>query len=168
MEESLKQEREPFGAEAVAVADDAAVAVAPRRAFLASVRGVALERGAELLCALLLALMSLNLLTVVARKSITVDEIVMIPSAYYHLVAGNYQLVNEHPPLSKFLAALPLLFIQPREMRPAETNVPPNTPGEEWVYQERFWEDNREDFRTISFWSRVPMVALAVGLGVLV
>ncbi len=171
MEESLKQGREPFGAEAASVAGvaaDVATDAAPRRALLASVRAVARARGAELLCALLLCLMSLNLLTVVARKSITVDEVVMIPSAYYHLVAGNFQLVHEHPPLSKILAALPLLFIQPKEIQPHQTGGPLNSNNEEWAYQERFWQDNRADFEAISFWTRVPMIALAVGLGVLV
>jgi 4-amino-4-deoxy-L-arabinose transferase-like glycosyltransferase len=165
MEESLKQEREPFGAAPPA---DLTAGGEKRRALLASVRGAALERGAELACALLLCLMSLNLLTVVARKSITVDEVVMIPSAYYHLAAGNFQLVHEHPPLSKILAALPLLFIQPKEIKPHETGGPLNSNNEEWVYQERFWQDNRTDFEAISFWTRVPMIALAIGLGVLI
>ncbi|MCA1635834.1 MAG: glycosyltransferase family 39 protein [Acidobacteria bacterium] len=156
----MKQESETSGA--------GAFVAAPRRALLATARSAALARGAEALCALLLCVMSINLLTVVARKSITVDEVVMIPSAYYHLVAGNFQLVHEHPPLSKILAAVPLLFIQPRELDSRRTGAPPASPAEEWAYQEHFWQDNRAAFETISFWTRVPMIALAVALGVLV
>lgn len=94
------------------------------------------------------------MLAVVRRKNITVDEIVMIPSAYYHLVAGNFQLVNEHPPLAKLLAAAPLLLIQPNETQPPELM--------------RFWEANTANFEAISFWARVPMVLFTVALGVLI
>ncbi len=154
---------ETSAAVAAAVADSA-----PRRTLQASVKSAVLARGAEALCALLLCVMSINLLTVVARKSITVDEVVMIPSAYYHLVAGNFQLVHEHPPLSKLLAALPLLFIQPHELDPRKTNETPNSPAEEWAFAGHFWQDNRDSFESISFWTRVPMIALAVALGVLI
>jgi hypothetical protein len=94
------------------------------------------------------------MLAVVRRKNITVDEIVMIPSAYYHLAAGNFQLVNEHPPLAKFLAATPLLLIQPNEPQPPEVM--------------RFWEDNSANFETISFWARVPMILCTIALGILI
>ena len=39
---------------------------------------------------------------------------------------------------------------------------------QQWAYQERFWEDNRGSFETISFWTRVPMIALTVALGILI
>src|SRR5215831_761879 len=67
---------------------------------------------AELISGLLLAVMGLQMLAVISRKSITLDEIVMIPAAYYHLADGNFQLINEHPPLAKIIAAVPLLFVQ--------------------------------------------------------
>lgn len=70
---------------------------------------------AQLIVIALLAVMAANLLTVIKRKSITIDEIAHIPAGYYHLVAGNYTLNNEHPPLVKVWAALPLLFLQPNE-----------------------------------------------------
>src|SRR5438552_15308 len=71
----------------------------PRRA-ISSIRSWARRHAAELMCAGLLAGMSWQMLAVISRKSITIDEIVMIPAAYYHLVAGDFQLVNEHPPLA--------------------------------------------------------------------
>lgn len=119
------------------------------------------SRGALRLCALMLAVMSVNLLTVTARKSITTDEIPLIPAAYYHLKTSEFRLVNEHPPLPKLLAGLPLLVIKPREFG----RVP--TPAEQWACVVRFWEDNRADFARISFWARVPMIALTVALGFL-
>lgn len=112
--------------------------------------------------------MAANLLTVIWRKSITCDEVVLIPSAYYHLVAGNFQLVHEHPPLAKIIAAIPLLIIQPDEAD-AQTIAAATEPGgHEWAYVSAFWHDNRARFEAISFWTRVPMILLALALGVLI
>ena len=132
-----------------------------------SARAWASARRAGLACAALLSVMSLQMLSVVARKSITVDEIVMIPAAYYHLAAGDFQLVHEHPPLSKILAGVPLLFIQPAEAGPAKIRAPRGSPEAKWAMQESFWEENRAAFGAICFWARVPAVALTAGLGVL-
>ena len=109
----------------------------------------------QLIVIALLAVMAANLLAVINRKSITADEIVHIPAGYYYLVAGDYTLNNEHPPLVKVWAALPLLFLQP--------NVPPLTAA----YGD-FWTGNAHEFETISFWTRVPMVALTLVLGFLI
>src|SRR5215207_4897581 len=139
----------------------------PRRA-LRHVRAWARARAAGLACAALLAFMSLQMLAVVSRKCITVDEVVMIPVAYYHLAAGNCQHVHEHPPLSKILAGLPLLFLQPDETDPRRLGHAPDSPVGKWTYEERFWEDNPRLFESISFWARVPMICLTVLTGVLV
>ncbi len=107
------------------------------------------------------------MLAVIARKSITNDEIVMIPAAYYHLVSGDYQVVNEHPPLSKIIAALPLLFIQPNETRTSEFPQNLNSSDRTWMVQEHFWRTNLKNLDTISFWTRAPAILLTVALGVL-
>ena len=138
----------------------------PRRAR-ARAWAWARERAAVLACAALLALMSLQMLAVVWRKSITVDEVVMIPAAYYHLAAGNCQLVHEHPPLAKILAGIPLLFLQPDETDPRKWDQAPDSPIGKWTYEERFWEDNPSLFESISFWARVPMILLTVLTGLL-
>jgi len=139
----------------------------PRRA-LRHVRTWARTHAAWLACAALLAFMSLQMLAVVWRKSITVDEVVMIPAAYYHLAAGNCQLVHEHPPLSKILAGIPLLFIQPDETDPRKWGQAPDSPIGKWTYEERFWEENPRLFESISFWARVPLIVLTVLTGLLV
>src|ERR1700730_11703246 len=104
MEDALKQKEEA----GVPVGETIA------RAF-AVVRQLIAVRKAEAVCAALLVLMAANLFASISRKSITNDEIVHIPAGYYHLVAGKFQLNNEHPPLVKMWDALPLLFIQPNE-----------------------------------------------------
>ena len=157
MNESLSQDQ----------TDAAAFVFEPRRAASSTWQWVR-QHVAELLCALFVGAMSFNMLMVIARKSITLDETVMIPSAYYHLAAGNFQLVHDHPPLSKILAALPLLLIQPAELSQRNLVGEPYSPEREGAYQGYFWHDNRAKFEQISFWARVPMIALAAGLGVLI
>ncbi|HEX3085278.1 MAG TPA: glycosyltransferase family 39 protein, partial [Pyrinomonadaceae bacterium] len=123
---------------------------------------------AEIACGLVLTLMALQMLVVISRKSITNDEIVLIPSAYYHLVGDNYRLVNEHPPLSKIVAGTAFLFVQPNEGLATEVTAENNPDYERWQYYLGFWEHNRDRFEAISFWPRVPMILLTVALGVLV
>lgn len=122
----------------------------------------------QLWCAALLAVMALNLVSVTLRKSVTTDEIVLIPSAYYHLVADEIHLIGQHPPLCKWLAGFPLLFIQPHEWKPAVIDPAGPPDQHEWDYNMHFWQDNRGLFTAICFWSRVPMIALTLGLGLLV
>ena len=110
------------------------------------------SHAAEFTSGALLALMGSQMFVVIWRKNLTVDELVMIPSAYYHLVDGDFQLVNEHPPLSKIVAAVPLLFVQPNEQ-------PDHS---------RFLEYNQKKFASISFWTRTGMIALTLALGVLI
>ncbi len=122
----------------------------------------------EVLCAGILIAVAVNLTSVLGRKSITADEIVLIPAAYYNLVTDDFQLVREHPPLCKLLAGVPLLFIQPQEL-PSDTISPTMPRGDsEWFYAMRFWEDNRAQFEAICFWARVPLIALTVSFGWLV
>jgi hypothetical protein len=150
-----------------AAADDAIVEIDASRAF-AKLRAWATANVAELFCAALLASMSLQMFAVISRKSITVDEVVMIPSAYYHLATGNFQLVNEHPPLAKIAAGLPLLFIQPNEIKPEQIHGEPGSIAEKWSHAESFWENNPDNFAALSFWPRIPMILLSVVLGLVI
>ena len=124
---------------------------------------------AAALCAgALLVVMGLQMFAVIRRKSITVDEILMIPSAYYHLTSANFQLVNEHPPLAKLVAGVPLLFVQPEEARPDQMNAPAGSPDAKWAYYDSFWENNRDRFEPLSFWPRTGMIALTLALGIVI
>lgn len=104
------------------------------------------------------------LLTAISRKSITNDEIVHIPAGYFHLVDGNFQVNNEHPPLAKVWAALPLLFIQPNEP-PAESH---DSIDSIQGFYAPFWKVNRVSFEAVSFAARAMMSAFAVALGWLI
>src|SRR6267378_8410560 len=70
---------------------------------------------AEAICAGLLLVMAVNMFAAISHKGITNDEIVHIPAGYYHLVAGDFQLNNEHPPLMKMWAAVRVVLILPNE-----------------------------------------------------
>ena len=138
------------------------------RRTLAAIGHWAVAHLAELSCAVLLAVMSLQMFAVISRKSITIDEIVLIPSGYYHLAAGNHQLVNEHPPLAKIIAGIPTLFIQPGEVKPEQIHGAPGSIEERWAYAETFWENNPGLFASLSFWPRLPAIMLTVLLGLLI
>ena len=133
----------------------------------AAIRRLVVARKAEVVCAVLLLLLAANLLASISRKSITNDEIVHIPAGYYHLVAGEFQLNNEHPPLVKIWAALPLLFIQPEEP-PAPKTEDENFMERTWGFHERFWQANRARFQTVTFWPRVMMIPVTLALGALI
>jgi hypothetical protein len=122
----------------------------------------------ELMAGAILLVMAVNLVSVLSRKSITTDEIVLIPSAYYHWVDNDVHLIGQHPPLCKLLAGLPVLFLQPNEWEPEKLDPAGPSDQHEWGYVQRFWQDNREQFEAISFWSRIPMIALTLALGALV
>jgi hypothetical protein len=133
----------------------------------ASAKRLAVARKVEIVCGVLLLAMAANLLISISRKSITNDEIVHIPAGYYHLVAGEFQLNNEHPPLVKMWAALSLLFLQPDEP-PAPINEAENFMERTWGFHERFWQANQPRFDTVTFWPRAMMVPITLALGVLI
>ena len=148
-------------------ADNADIQLDVRRALTVT-RTWIVANAAEFGCALMLTLMALQMLAIISRKSITVDEVVMIPAGYYHLAAGNAELVHEHPPFSKIIAAIPLLFLQPAEIRPDQIKGAPGSGDQKWAYEETFWENNPEQFLSLSYWPRVFMIALTVALGLLI
>src|SRR5205085_5790180 len=123
------------GASSPVVARDAPVVA---RHALSSARRWVAARWDVAACTALLAVMSFQMLAVVWQKSITTDEIVMIPAAYYYLVAGDCRLVNEHPPFVKLVAALPLLFVQPKEA-PPQTPLTEDSALVKFEYADSFW-----------------------------
>lgn len=135
---------------------------------LAAGRWVGIRHAAEALCFVMLLLMAINFLTVIFRKNITIDEATHIPAGYYHLVDGNFRFNNEHPPLIKMFAAVPLLFIQPAA--PPLPEAGPAKSHREYAANATwsFWGANTGHFETISFWSRVPMIVIALALGALI
>jgi 4-amino-4-deoxy-L-arabinose transferase-like glycosyltransferase len=111
--------------------------------------------------------MAINLLTVVARKSITIDETLAIPAGYYYLTTEAFYIDNDHPPLPKMLAALPLLFFSV-QAPPLDDRNNEASAQQTLTAGARFWSANRDHFETIFFWARVPMIILTLLLGALI
>ena len=123
------------------------------------------SRRAGVLCVALLALMGAQMLFVIRQKSITVDEWVLIPAGFYHLTAGDFRPVHEHPPVAKVLGAAPLVALG--------AEAPPVAAGaHDYAYFlgrfEEFWRMNAGRLDYLCFWARVPAVALTLVLGALV
>ncbi len=108
------------------------------------------------------------MLAAISRKSITTDELVHIPAGYYHLVVGDFQFLNQHPPLPMMIGALPLLLIQPGEVPESEREKIPHNDEFATAVSERFWTPNDTSFQTISFWTRIPMIAFTVLFGTVI
>lgn len=120
---------------------------------------------AELICAALLLLLGFNLITAIRRKSLTNDEFYNIPAGYYNLAARDFGLNNVHPPLVRMISAVPLL--------PLHLQMPPGQPSENAIVGGHetftaFWFANLDRLELIAFWSRVPMIALTLLLGVVI
>ena len=120
---------------------------------------------AETLCACVLIVMGTNLLTALARKSLTNDEFYNIPAGYYNLATRDFAINNVHPPFVRMIAAAPLLSLR--------LNTPPRQPAENAISGghetfSAFWFANLDHLDQIAFWSRVPMVALTLVLGVII
>jgi 4-amino-4-deoxy-L-arabinose transferase-like glycosyltransferase len=122
---------------------------------------------AHLIAAGLLLVMAVNLFSVIARKSITIDETLSISSGYYYLKARAFYLHSDHPPFSKLLAGLPLVFLPLETPELADLNEE-TSDDQTLIAAKRFWTANRQHFESIFFWARVPIVILTLLLGALV
>lgn len=104
-------------------------------------------------------------LTIFASKgdSGTVDEIAHIPSGYSYLKYADFRLNPEHPPLAKALSGVLLQFVHIKDLR------------ENWSWDgmnqwEAGWNmlyHSGNNPEQILFLSRLPMILLAIGLGLL-
>lgn len=158
MDESLSQATTP---------EAGTIVVAPRKPLAPMLNWVRARR-ARLICAALLGIMSAQMLVAVSHKSISTDEVVHIPAGYYHLVLGDFQFLNQHPPVSMMIGALPLLFMQPGEMSEAELQKIPRDDAFVFVVSQRFWTPNDSFYQRVAFLTRVPMIAFTVLFGIVI
>lgn len=111
---------------------------------------------------LLLIMGGLGLGSMVGNSAI-VDEVAHIPAAYSYLRFQDYRLNPEHPPLIKDLAGFPLQFM--------DLKFPDNLPAwttdvnGQWETGWSFLYHLGNDADKILFWSRLPILLLALGFG---
>lgn len=114
--------------------------------------------------AALLLLFTILTLTSMSQKSVTNDEALHIASGYSYITLHDFRMNPEHPPLIKSLSALPLLFLDIS----IDTSHNSWTGQQKWEFGSHFLFDNSADPDTILFWARVPIVFLAILLGIYV
>ena len=120
------------------------------------------------LAALLLMLMAILAGGAALRESITVDEVAHIGAGVSYLQKLDLRLNQEHPPLAKVLAAVPLVLRGVRadysDISWTLSNTSFNAMLGEWSFGHYVvlrW-NNRV---TTLLWARVPMLALTLALG---
>lgn len=117
---------------------------------------------------LVLLFMAILAIGSLRSESLTIDELVHIPSGLSYWQKRDTRLNVEHPPLLKMISAVPLLF--------AHVNVNYSDPawcGEgnlkcEWEFGKKFVSEWNANPQHIVFLARVPMVLITLLLGVVI
>ena len=124
-----------------------------------------------LTCVLLVLLAGLSVWEM-AGDSVTFDERIRLPAGYAYWKKQDFRLDADNPPLVKFLAAAPLLAmnLQTPSMEPES---PDKYQDDYWASTARGWAFGSkflfsQDTDRIIFWGRLPLVGLALLLGLLV
>lgn len=87
--------------------------------------------------------------------AITSDEASHIPDGYYYLKTGRYFINPEHPPIIKDIAALPLLFFNPRL---PDISIEREHRNDQWDFGRDFLYYSGNDPDKIIFWSRFSII----------
>ena len=107
-----------------------------------------------------------------ARTSLTIDEGLHITSGYTILRTGDFRLVEEHPPLVKAWAAVPLLTVpdlaDPRTLPPWEEAAEPTTESLPLLQMTQQWLYPYQPITRLVFPVRAMAALLAVLLGAVV
>lgn len=120
----------------------------------------------NLIAVTLLLLMAATLVASSWNNSAIFDETAHIAAAYSYITQFDYRLNPEHPPLIKDLAALPLLFFQ-NIVFPTDTKAWQSDINGQWEQGRIFLYESGNDADKILFWMRIPIMALALAIGVL-
>lgn len=128
-----------------------------------------IKKHATLLVSVILVFHFILSVVVSTQESMTFDEKAHIPAAYSYVRYGDMRLNPEHPPLIKDLSGL---FLLPLKLDfPLEIKEWMDGYNEQWVVGDVFINCIRPDIAcndadTILFFSRLPIIILAVVLGV--
>ena len=97
-------------------------------------------------------------------KTATYDEPCHLSAGYSYLTTSDFKMNFEHPPLTKMIAALPLLFFKLKH--PAQIGSWQGT--DSFAFGREFLYHSGQDADKIIFWGRLPMILLSAMLGLLV
>ncbi|MFH1597643.1 MAG: glycosyltransferase family 39 protein [Patescibacteria group bacterium] len=97
------------------------------------------------------------------NESQTIDEGVHLSSGYAYLKDLNFELNPEHPPLSKYLAAIPLLFLDLDDKFDTDAYD-----DNQWEYARQLIHNNRVSNRLILGLGRLPTMLFSLLLGFII
>ena len=117
-----------------------------------------------LIAGLIFGVMLFIMLNCAIGDSGTVDEIAHIPSGYSYVKYHDYRLNPEHPPLAKALAGIPLSVMNINGFKQDWSWSQIN----QWEAGWHFIYEMGNNADQILFWSRLPMILLAMGLGLII
>ncbi|MBP9727818.1 MAG: glycosyltransferase family 39 protein [Candidatus Moranbacteria bacterium] len=128
-----------------------------------------IQKRATLIVSLVLLFHFLLSVVVSSQESMTYDEKAHIPAAYSYVRYGDMRLNPEHPPLLKDLVGIFLLPLNPEF--PLASSEWRDGYNEQWAVGDMFVNCSRpelacNDADTILFFSRLPIIILAVLLGI--
>ena len=94
------------------------------------------------------------------KTSPTFDEMAHLPAGYFYLKYQDFRLYNNNPPLSKVIAALPLLILKP--------HMPTGRFNNHWDYGLMFQSVNRNNYQLIFTCGRMMILLLGCILGLII
>ena len=119
---------------------------------------------AGLAAAALLAAFVLQSVLALPQLTPSFDEHSHLPAGYTYWKTRDLRLNPQHPPLVKLLAAAPLLALQPR----VDWTDPSWAAANEWRFGHVFFYEWGNDLDRMLLWARLPIVGLALLLGLCV
>ncbi|MFY9462794.1 MAG: glycosyltransferase family 39 protein [Candidatus Sungiibacteriota bacterium] len=112
----------------------------------------------------ILAVMLVLMIASAWNDAAIVDELAHIPAGFGYITQGDHRLNPEHPPLIKVLAALSAnLFVHPRF--PTDTVAWRDDINGQWTQGSQFLYGSGNNADQIIFWSRLPLILLAILFG---
>src|SRR6266540_3071746 len=126
------------------------------------------RRNVTILAALLLLMMGVLAGGAARRESVTIDEVAHVGAGVSYLQKLDYRMNEEHPPLAKVLAAIPLVI---RGVHADYSHLSWTFSGGffhqylgEWVFGHELVTHWNDPYVTM-FWARVPRFLLTVAFG---
>lgn len=96
--------------------------------------------------------------TTLRNESLTFDEVTYIPAGYSYVVTGDYRLNPEHPPLTKLLAGMALLPLEPR----LDTTQTAWQTADQWAFGRAFFEQSGIPAQRLVSVARLPTVLMTM------
>jgi 4-amino-4-deoxy-L-arabinose transferase-like glycosyltransferase len=112
---------------------------------------------------LLLAVMGATQFASALGESQTADEAAHLSAGYSYLKTGDFRINYQHPPLGKYINALPMLLLQPR----LPVDDPSWDEADAYAFGKAFLYSNTTPADTLLLYGRIPTILLTLCLGLI-